>query len=122
MTELTNFLQDFLAIFVLLLFIALALSILLLWLAYERMRRIDVPEDAGFFETLQMTPFIVVLGIDLLDFALDIFALPFTWIILDRMGLKALRNVSSVEAFIPLTQPIPTLTISWILAKLGVRL
>lgn len=121
MTDLTNFLRNFLGVFALFAAIALALSILLLFIAYRRMRRLDIPEDAGFWETISVTPFIVVLGIDLLDFALDIFALPFTWVILDRMGLIALRNISSVEAFIPFTQPIPTLTLCWILAKFGVR-
>ncbi len=120
MPELTEFLRNFLATFALIASIALALGIFLLWIAYERMRRLEIPEDAGFWDTLTMTPLIVVLGIDLLDFALDIVALPFTWVILDRMGLKALRNISSIEALIPLTQPIPTLTICWILAKFGV--
>lgn len=121
MTEFSEFLRSFLAYFAIFAAIALALGILLLYIAYERMRRLNIPEDAGFWDTIAMTPLIVVLGIDLLDFALDIFALPFTWVILDRMGLRALRNISSAEAFIPFTQPIPTLTLCWILAKLGVR-
>lgn len=121
MTEFTELIRSFLAYFALFAAIALALGALLLYFAYERMRRLDIPQDAGFWETIAITPFIVVLGIDLLDFALDIFALPFTWVVLDRMGLRALRNVSSVEAFIPFTQPIPTLTLCWILAKFGVR-
>ncbi len=121
MTDFTEIVRGFLTYFAVFAGTALVLSILLLFFAYRRMRRLNIPADAGFWETIAVTPFIVVLGVDLLDFALDIFALPFTWVILDHMGLKALRNVSSVEAFIPFTQPIPTLTLCWILAKFGVR-
>jgi hypothetical protein len=91
-------------------------------LAFRQMRRIDVPADADFNTTLQLVPLIVVLGIDMLDFALDILAAPLAWLILDGMGLKALRNVSAVEALIPFTQPIPTLTLCWVLVRwFGVR-
>jgi hypothetical protein len=38
--------------------------------------------------------------------------------ILDQLGLKALRGVSAVEALIPGTQLIPTMTLCWF----GVRL
>ena len=39
------------------------------------------------------------------------------WYILDRLNLKALRNVATFEAFVPFTGPIPTLTVSWFLAR-----
>jgi len=60
----------------------------------------------------------VVVLIDLLDFALDFLAAPLAWVILDRLGLKALRGVSTVEALIPLTQVVPTMTLCWIGARL----
>jgi hypothetical protein len=82
------------------------------------MKRIEVPPDATFTETLLLTPFLVVVFVDLLDFGLDVLAAPFAWVILDRMGLKALRGVSAVEALIPFTQAIPTMTISWLGARL----
>jgi hypothetical protein len=50
--------------------------------------------------------------IDLLDFALDFLAAPISWIILDRLGLKALRGVSMLESLVPFTQAIPTMTIA----------
>ncbi len=97
--------------------VSLFLALVLFFLVVRQMRRINVPPGAGFAETLLYTPFLVVVFIDLLDFALDILAAPFAWIILDRLGLKALRGVSAVEALLPFTQFIPTMTLSWILAR-----
>jgi hypothetical protein len=33
------------------------------------------------------------------------------------MGLSSLRNIAAVEGLLPLTGPIPTLTLSWLLAR-----
>ncbi len=98
--------------------ISLGLAILLFVLVIRQIKHLDIPEDAGFQETLLLTPFLVVLFIDLLDFGLDFLAAPFAWVILDRLGLKALRGVSAVESLIPFTQPIPTLTVCWLGARL----
>ena len=97
--------------------ISLVLALLLLLVVIRQVRKVDIPPDAGFQETLLLTPFSVVLMIDLLDFGLDFLAAPVAWVILDRLGLKALRGVSAVEAIIPLTQAIPTMTLAWIGAK-----
>lgn len=97
--------------------ISLTLALLLLIVVVRQVRKINVPPDATFQETLLLTPFSVVLMIDLLDLGLDFLAAPVAWVILDRLGLKALRGVSAVEAVIPFTQPIPTMTLAWI----GVR-
>jgi hypothetical protein len=91
---------------------------LLLALAVVQLRRIQIPPDATFLETLHMIPLVLVLAIDLLDLGLDVLAAPVSWIILDRLGLKALRSLATVEALIPGTQFLPTLTACWI----GVRL
>jgi hypothetical protein len=91
---------------------------LLLALAVVQLRRIQIPPDATFVETLHMIPLVLVLAIDLLDLGLDVLAAPVSWIILDRLGLKALRSLATVEALIPGTQFLPTLTACWI----GVRL
>lgn len=93
--------------------IALVLVIALFGVVSRQVRRINVPPGAGFGETLMVTPLLVVVFIDLLDFALDFLAAPVSWILLDRWGLKALRGVSALEAVIPLTQAIPTLTLAW---------
>ncbi|MFL7839593.1 MAG: hypothetical protein ACK2T4_13040 [Candidatus Promineifilaceae bacterium] len=97
--------------------VSLILAILLFVLVVQRLRKLDIPEDAGFGETLLYTPLALVLFIDLLDFALDFLAAPFTWAILDRLGLKALRNVFAFEAFLPFTQFIPAMTIAWFAAR-----
>jgi len=39
------------------------------------------------------------------------------WFLLRRNNLHALRNVATVEALIPISGPIPTLTIAWIAAR-----
>jgi len=38
--------------------------------------------------------------------------------LLDRLGLRGLRNKAAVEALIPLTQPIPVFTLGWFIARL----
>ena len=92
--------------------------LLMLSLAVRQVRKISVPPDAGFVQTLRLMPVSVAIAIDLLDLSLDVLAAPIAWIILDRLGLKALRAVSAVEAMIPGTQIIPLLTILWF----GVRI
>lgn len=98
--------------------ISLVLAMILFILVVRKLRRLDIPPQAGFGETLLYTPFLLVVFIDLLDFALDVLALPFTWVILDRLGLQALRNVAAFEAFLPFTQLIPTMTLAWFAARL----
>jgi hypothetical protein len=115
---LNEFLTSFWLILLLVLAIIAATGALLLAIAYRQLSNLNIPPGAGFAETLHHTPFLVVMGIDLLDMGLDILAAPITWVLLDRMGLKALRNVSAVEAFIPGTQFIPTLTAAWIVVRL----
>ena len=97
---------------------SLVVATIIFFLFVRKLRRLDIPPNAGFAETLLYTPFIVVVFIDLLDWGLDILAAPVVWVVLDRLGLRALRNVSAIEALIPFTQPIPTLTASWIWVRL----
>jgi hypothetical protein len=98
--------------------VALILSGLVLTLAFRALRRIRVPTNADFFTTIRAVPLSLVVGLDLLDLALDSFSAPIIWFILNRYGLQALRNVATVEALIPITGPIPTLTIAWGAARL----
>ena len=98
--------------------IALLLALFLLAIISRQVKKIEIPPNAGFGETLLHTPFLIVLFVDLLDFGLDILAAPIVWVFLDRWGLKALRNVSAIEALIPFTQAVPTLTISWVWVRL----
>ena len=97
---------------------ALILAGLVLAMAVRALRRVRVPPDADFFTTVRAVPLSLVVGLDLLDLALDSFSAPIIWLILNRYGLKALRNVGAVEALIPITGPIPTLTIAWFAARI----
>ena len=87
-------------------------------MALLKIRKLDVPPNASFIETLYYTPLLVVIAVDLLDLVFDFLAAPISWTLLDRLGLKALRGVSTVEALIPGTQLIPTMTLCWIGARL----
>lgn len=98
--------------------VALLLVLLMFGLVQRKVKQLNVPPDAGFAETLLYTPLIVVIFIDLLDFGLDFLAAPVAWFLLDRWGLKGLRGVSALEAFIPFTQPIPTLTLAWVWVRM----
>lgn len=98
--------------------VSLVLALILFLLVVRHLRRIHVPPGASFGETLLYTPLSLVIFIDLLDWGLDILAAPIAWVVLDRLGLRALRNVSAVEALIPFTQFIPTLTLSWVWVRM----
>lgn len=98
--------------------IALVIAVLGLFIIARSIRRLRVPLDADFFTTLRYVPLSLTVLLDLLDFGLDIFAAPVSWIVLDRMGLRGLRNKAAIEALIPFTQPIPTFTLAWIMARL----
>ncbi|EFO81215.1 hypothetical protein OSCT_0949 [Oscillochloris trichoides DG-6] len=100
-----------------LMLVALLIAIIGLALIFHKIRDLDVPEDAGFFTTMHYIPLILVILLDLLDFGLDVLAAPISWIVLDRMGLRGLRNKAAIEAFIPFTQPIPVFTLGWVVAR-----
>ena len=116
--DLAEFFRTFGLTLLTLMGISLGLALLLLALVWRKVKRLHIPANATFGETLLLTPLVVVLMIDLLDFGLDFLAAPISWVILDRLGLKALRGVSVVEAVIPLTQAIPTMTIAWVWVRL----
>jgi hypothetical protein len=96
----------------------LVLSLALFFVVVRRVRKINLPPDADWITTMRMTPFVVVLLLDLLDFSLDIFSVPLTWPLLGYLGLKPIRNVTVLEGLIPGTQLIPTLMLTWLLARL----
>ena len=76
----------------------------------------------GIF-SLVAIPLRVVVFLDLLDFGLDFFGAPISWVVLSRLGLTKLRGASVLEAFIPGTQAIPTMTLGWVLVRVfGPRL
>lgn len=116
---LSNDLNAILAIFLALSVIGLVLAILLLIWVLWRVKRIHLPEDADFLTTLRATPLSVVLLLDALDMAFDFLAMPFAWVLLGYLNLHALRGVSVVEAAIPGTQFLPTMTAAWLFARLS---
>ena len=97
---------------------ALILSALVLAWAFRTLRRVRLPPDADFFTAVRAVPLSLMVGLDLLDLALDFLSTPLIWIILNRYGLQSLRNVASIEALLPFTGPIPTLTIAWFAARM----
>ncbi|HEX4962180.1 MAG TPA: hypothetical protein VF173_15195 [Thermoanaerobaculia bacterium] len=112
---------DWKAIFEVLGVVALAgvvLSALLLAVAFRRLRRLRLPPDPDFFTTVRAVPLSLVVGLDLLDLALDSFSSPIIWFLLRRLNLESLRRVATVEAILPFTGPIPTLTLAWIAARM----
>lgn len=97
--------------------IALILAGIVLALAFRTLRRIRVPPGADFFTTIRAVPLSLAVGLDLLDLGLDVLSTPIIWYILNKFRLQSLRNVASVEALLPFTGPIPTLTIAWFAAR-----
>ena len=110
--------ENLLKLLITLAVVASILAALVLAWAVRMLRRIRLAPDADFFTTVRAVPLSLVVGIDLLDLALDTFAAPIIWLILNRYNLKALRNVGTIEALIPISGPIPTLTIAWLLARI----
>ncbi len=108
---------DLLKLFLAVAAVALVLAGIVLFWAFRTLRRIRVPANADYFTTVRAVPLSLMVGLDLLDLALDSFSAPIIWVILNRYGLQSLRNVASFEALIPITGPIPTLTLSWIAAR-----
>lgn len=117
-SDLTNALQAVGVTILAVMGVAGVLALILFIIMIISVRKIKVPPGAGFGETLLYTPLIVVLFLDVMDLALDFLGAPIAWVILDRLGLKALRAVAAVEAVIPFTQVIPVMTLSWIGARL----
>jgi hypothetical protein len=113
--------RTWLLAFVLIAGAGLALALILLAWILWRVRRIQLPEGTGFLATLRATPLIVVILLDLLDMSLDFLSAPISWTLLGHLGLSPLRGVTTVESLIPGTQLLPTMTVSWIFARLFVR-
>ncbi|MGE5141743.1 MAG: hypothetical protein ACM3JD_19935 [Rudaea sp.] len=89
----------------------------LLLLVIWRVRRIDLPRGAGFATALRAAPLSVVLLLDALDWSLDIFSAPITWLLLDRLGLAPLRGVAVVKDLIPFDNFIPAMTLAWLAVR-----
>ncbi len=106
------------AYFLVLLFGAglVVIASLLLFVVW-RVRRINLPQGAGFATALRAAPLSVVLLLDALDWSLDIFSAPITWLLLDRLGLAPLRGVAVVKDLIPFDNFIPAMTLAWLAVR-----
>ncbi|MGB0384176.1 MAG: hypothetical protein ACPGWR_05050 [Ardenticatenaceae bacterium] len=92
-------------------------TIMGIWI-WHSVSKFRLPDDVTFIEAMRLSPFRVVLFLDLLDFGLDFFSAPISWMLLSRLGLTKLRGATILEAFIPGTQAIPTMTLTWIFVRL----
>jgi NhaP-type Na+/H+ and K+/H+ antiporter len=99
----------------------LVIGLILFILLLANIRRINLPPDADILTALRLTPLLVVITLDLLDFSLDFLSAPFAWVLLGRLGLSPLRTVTVLESLIPGTQFLPTMTLAWILTRLITR-
>lgn len=113
--------EDALKVLAIVILAGLILAMLLAAWVLIRIRRINLPPNADFFDALRATPFSVVLLLDLLDLSLDFLSAPIAWVILGRLGLLPLRAVTVFESLIPGTQAVPTMTIAWIIARVWKR-
>ena len=104
-------------VFVVLLGLAIALAVALLVWIVVRIRRIDLSPNADFMTALRATPLAVVIVLDLLDFALDIFSAPISWVLLSYLGLAPLRPVAVIKDLIPFTNFVPVMTLAWLYAR-----
>ena len=111
-------LYTFLLIFAGLAVLSVVAAILLTLMTYRRLRRLRLPPDADFMTCLRTVPISVVIILDLLDFSLDFFSAPIAWVMLGKLGLQGMREVTVLEELIPGTQLLPTMTLAWI----GIRL
>ncbi|MBA3532142.1 MAG: hypothetical protein H0T73_09505 [Ardenticatenales bacterium] len=98
--------------------VSLVLATLLGIWVWRSVKRLRLPEDATFVEAMRLTPFSVVLFLDLLDLGLDFLSAPIAWVVLNHLGLRQLRGASVIESLIPGTQAIPTMTAAWVLVRL----
>jgi hypothetical protein len=97
------------------------LSIILIIVVVWRVRKIEIPAGADFFEALRYTPLIIVITLDVLDFAFDFLSAPIGFTLLTFLGLNPLRGVAAIEAVIPGTQLIPLMTLAWIFVRFADR-
>ena len=126
LVELCNFIATFLIAILLIAAALLIGAIILLMLAARDIRKVTIPPDADFFETMRLIPITIPIAMDVLDLVFDtiipgvggIIGAPISWMILESLGLKSLRLFTAAESLIPGTQLIPTLTGGWIIARM----
>jgi hypothetical protein len=114
-----GFLSGLLSTLLIIAGVAIVLAAILFAVIHRRLRRLQLPPEAGPVQTLRAVPLSLVVALDLLDLGLDFLSAPISWVILSRYGLQSLRQVAFIEALIPGTQFIPTMTLAWFFARVG---
>lgn len=112
-----EWLWRFLAALLALAALSLIVAVVLAALTYKRLRKLRVPEGAGFWATVRAVPLGLVVVLDLLDLSLDFLSAPIVWWALGRLRLLGLRDVATLHALVPFTGPLPVLTLAWILSR-----
>ena len=113
-----NLVSELLRLLAIVSVISLTLALLVgLWV-WRTVKKLRLPPDATFVQAMRLTPLSVVVLLDLLDLGLDFLSTPISWVILSRLGLQQLRGATAVEAIIPGTQAIPTMTLVWAAVRL----
>ncbi len=113
-------LRDFLVLLALVSFASLVAAGVMVALLWRRLRRLRTT-GRGFWQTLREVPLGLVVLLDLLDLGLDVFAAPVIWFLLRRLNLTALSEVATIEALIPISAPVPTMTLCWLAARVRRR-
>src|SRR5687767_1261253 len=99
--DLLEFLRNSILIIILVMVALIAGAVALLVMAAQQIRDLDIPPEADFFETMQIIPITVPIALDMLDLALDFLSAPFSWILLEMLGLGSLKMITLVESVIP---------------------
>lgn len=114
----SNELRELLYLFLIVISIGLVLSLILLVWVIWKVKRINLPADAGPISALLATPLGVVVLLDLLDLTLDFLAAPLAWTLLTYLGLRPLRGVTLLWVLIPGTQVLPIMSVSWVFVRM----
>ncbi len=97
--------------------IGLLFAAALLAVTVHKIRQMHLSGDMGFVATLRAVPISLVIALDLLDFALDVFSAPISWLLLTKLRLQGLRTVTVIKDLIPFTEFVPALTLAWIAVR-----
>src|SRR5687768_16769415 len=119
--DIVEFIRNSIVVIAIVFVALIAGAVALLVMAAQQVREQEIPEDADFFETMQMVPITIPIALDMLDLALDFLSAPVAWILLDMLGLGALKMITIVESIIPGTQLIPTMTIAWVISRTFIK-
>ena len=97
--------------------VALTLAAIVLTVAFRRLRRLRIPAGRRLLHYGPRRAPVTGGGARPARPGARLLSSPIIWVILNRFGLQSLRKVATVEALLPFTGPIPTLTLAWFAAR-----